>query len=83
LASRRARYREHGTDIMKKTPKRKSGETTDLREEYRFDYGQAKPNRFAAALKGSAMAVRKCAIASIKECGGASLKHQRRPSRST
>jgi len=35
---------------MKKTPppKKKRDETDQLRDEYRFDYSKAKPNRFAS-----------------------------------
>jgi hypothetical protein len=41
---------------MKKTPNRKKTED-DLNAEYRFDYGKAKPNRFAAAMSGNTVAV--------------------------
>jgi hypothetical protein len=38
---------------MKKTPAGKRGKNTDdeLAPEYRFDYGKARPNRFAAKYK--------------------------------
>ena len=67
---------------MKKTPKRNARNVNDMRQEYRFDYGQAKPNRFAAALPGSAIAGGNCAIVCIRQYGGASSKQRRRPSRS-
>jgi hypothetical protein len=53
LAGPRARSNE----TMKKTSKRKRREPDELRPEYRFDYAKAKPNRFAAAMKGSTVAV--------------------------
>ena len=68
--------------IVGETPKRNASNVNDMREEYRFDYGQAKPNRFAAAVKGSAMADGNCALVWIKQSGGDSSKQQRRPSRS-
>ena len=43
---------------MKKTQSsKKSKDTDDLRDEYRFDYRQAKPNRFAAAMSEGTVAV--------------------------
>ena len=44
---------------MKTTPSRKKSKTSpdDLKAEYRFDYGSAKPNRFAAAMSAGAVAV--------------------------
>jgi hypothetical protein len=36
---------------MKKTQWEDGAMSDELREEYQFDYSQAKPNRFAAALK--------------------------------
>lgn len=81
LASRRTKPREH-INSMKKTPKRDARDVNDIRQEYRFDYGQAKPNRFAAAVKGSAMAGGNCALVWIKQYGGDSSKQRRRPSRS-
>ena len=44
---------------MKRTPAAKSRKTTsdDLRREYRFDYSKARPNRFAARMKGSPLVV--------------------------
>jgi hypothetical protein len=41
---------------MKKTRKSPKG-TDELRPEYDFDYSQARPNRFAARIKGSVVAV--------------------------
>lgn len=40
----------------RKLPRRKS-RRNDMRREYRLDYRKARPNRFAAALKGRTMAV--------------------------
>jgi hypothetical protein len=44
---------------MKKTPNRKKSKSTgdDLKAEYRFDYRNAKPNRFAAAMSEGTVAV--------------------------
>ena len=44
---------------MKKTSNRKRRRTApvDIRAEYRFDYRKARPNRFAARMKGSTVAV--------------------------
>ena len=43
---------------MKKTPGKKVPDTADeLRPEYRLDYREAKPNRFAERLKGGVRAV--------------------------
>ena len=43
---------------MKKAPGRKPRATRgDMRREYRFDYTKARPNRFAAVLKGRTTAV--------------------------
>ena len=43
---------------MKKTLSSKKGkETDDLKNEYRFDYRKAKPNRFAAAMSEGTLAV--------------------------
>lgn len=36
---------------MKKTPVSKQIEVQEMASEYRFDYGKAKPNRFASRLK--------------------------------
>ena len=43
---------------MKKTQiSKKSKDTDDLKDEYRFDYRKAKPNRFASAMSEGAVAV--------------------------
>lgn len=44
---------------MKRTPgsRRRRQAEDDIRAEYRFDYGKAKPNRFAARMKGDTVAV--------------------------
>jgi hypothetical protein len=43
---------------MKKTQRsKKNKDTDDLRDEYRFDYRKAKPNRFAAAMSEGTVAV--------------------------
>ena len=44
---------------MKKTPNRKKskGIVDDLKAEYRFDYRNAKPNRFAAVMSDATVAV--------------------------
>jgi hypothetical protein len=42
---------------MKKTSKRNRREPDELRPEYRFNYSKAKPNRFAAGMKSSTVAV--------------------------
>lgn len=42
---------------MRKPSKAISGESDDLRPEYRFDYSKARPNPYAARLKGKAVAV--------------------------
>jgi hypothetical protein len=38
---------------MKKTPEKKTRKVADMAKEYRFDYGKAKPNRFADRMKDS------------------------------
>ena len=40
---------------MKKMPanKTKTSKVADMKAEYRFDYGKAKPNRFASRMKDS------------------------------
>ena len=43
---------------MKKTlSSKKNKDTDDLKNEYRFDYRKAKPNRFAAAMSEGTVAV--------------------------
>lgn len=42
---------------MKKTPTTKSRKVQDMASEYRFDYRKAKPNRFAARMKGEPLIV--------------------------
>jgi hypothetical protein len=44
---------------MKKTSSRKQRRPrpADMRKEYHFDYSKARPNRFAALMKGSTVAV--------------------------
>ena len=42
---------------MKKPSRAVSGNADDLRPEYRFDYSKARPNPYAARLKGKAVAV--------------------------
>ena len=43
---------------MKKTQNsKKSKDTDDLKDEYRFDYRKSKPNRFAAAMSEGTVAV--------------------------
>ena len=44
---------------MKKTPvsKKKSSKQETMRDEYRFDYSKAKPNRFAAQMSEGSVAV--------------------------
>ncbi|MBM3747212.1 MAG: hypothetical protein FJW34_15600 [Acidobacteria bacterium] len=44
---------------MKKTSKPRDRQPVpdDLRAEYRFDYSKARPNRFAALMKGSVVTV--------------------------
>ena len=44
---------------MRKAPARKSkrGTTDELRDEYRFDYSKAKPNRFASRVDQSRLVV--------------------------
>ena len=44
---------------MKKVPARKRRDTaeTEMRPEYRFDYGKARPNRFAGRMPPGAVAV--------------------------
>jgi hypothetical protein len=42
---------------MRKPSKAMSGESDDLRPEYRFDYSKARPNPYADRLKGKAVAV--------------------------
>jgi hypothetical protein len=43
---------------MKKAPrKRKGSAAPDMRPEYRLDYGQARPNRFAGRVPAKAVAV--------------------------
>ena len=43
----------------KKTPNRKRTQkkATEMRKEYRLDYGKSRPNRFASRMKGSTVAV--------------------------
>ncbi len=36
---------------MKKTPTTKPRKAAEMAKEYRFDYGKAKPNRFAGRMK--------------------------------
>jgi hypothetical protein len=42
---------------MKKTARKRRRNVNDLRPEYRFDYADAKPNRFAGAMKQPVLAV--------------------------
>jgi hypothetical protein len=44
---------------MKRTsnPRKTGAKRTEMRREYRFDYRQARPNRFAARMRGKAIAV--------------------------
>jgi hypothetical protein len=42
---------------MRKPSKAVSEDSDDLRPEYRFDYSKARPNPYAARLKGKAVAV--------------------------
>ena len=44
---------------MKRTSnrRRRRGAPVDIRTEYQFDYRKARPNRFAALMKGSTVAV--------------------------
>ncbi len=44
---------------MKRTPspRRRRSVPVDIRGEYQFDYRKARPNRFAALMKGSTVAV--------------------------
>ncbi len=42
---------------MKRTSNRKHPPPADIRAEYHFDYRKARPNRFAARMKGSTVAV--------------------------
>jgi len=42
---------------MKKPNRADSSGSVDLRPEYRFDYSKARPNPYAARLKGKAVAV--------------------------
>ena len=44
---------------MKKTSKRRRPQPApaDIRAEYSFDYGKARPNRFAPLMRGSTVAV--------------------------
>jgi hypothetical protein len=42
---------------MRKPSKADAGDSDDLRPEYRFDYSKARPNPYAARLKGKAVAV--------------------------
>ncbi len=42
---------------MKKTSSSSQAKRQEMRREYRFDYRQARPNRFAPLLKGRAVAV--------------------------
>jgi hypothetical protein len=44
---------------MKRTsnPRRRRAAPVDIRAEYDFDYRKARPNRFAALMKGSTVAV--------------------------
>ena len=52
---------------MKKTSKRKRRRpaSADMRAEYRFDYGKARPNRFAAPMKGTVAVVLDPDVASV------------------
>ena len=43
--------------IMRKPSSAASGASDELRPEYRFDYSKARPNPYAARLKGKAVAV--------------------------
>ena len=47
---------------MKRTPKRQSSE---LRDEYVFDYSKSKPNRFAAQMKDSIAVVLEPDVAAV------------------
>ena len=38
---------------MKKTPAKTRKKVAEMAKEYRFDYGKAKPNRFASRMKNS------------------------------
>jgi hypothetical protein len=52
--------RGENNEIMKHTPspvKSRTKSATDLQPEYRFDYGKAKPNRFAGVAQPGAVAV--------------------------
>jgi hypothetical protein len=42
---------------MRKPSRAVSGDADDLRPEYRFDYSKARPNPYAARLRGKAVAV--------------------------
>ncbi len=42
---------------MKRTPSSSAGVVREMRSEYRFDYRQARPNRFAAAFRKGTVAV--------------------------
>jgi hypothetical protein len=48
---------------MKRTPKSRERDT--LRKEYTFDYSKAKPNRFAAELKGTKTVVLQPDVAKV------------------
>jgi len=51
---------------MKKTSVRKKSENKrdNMRPQYRFDYGKAKPNRFAAKMRG----LRSSSIPTLQRC---------------
>ena len=42
---------------IKSAPARRRAPTRAMRAEYRFDYAKSRPNRFAARIKGGAVAV--------------------------
>ncbi len=54
-----ANKRKTRRDLSRAMPRAESrGKPRDtMREEYRFDYSKAKPNRFAAQMSGSSIAV--------------------------
>jgi len=54
VGERRRRVNE---GIMKKTLSGKRSNPDEMRQEYRFDYRKARPNRFASQMKGGAVAV--------------------------
>jgi hypothetical protein len=47
----------NGRTTRKVSRRKTRSRRDDLRKEYRFDYADARPNRFAAALKGRTTAV--------------------------